>query len=579
MRCLSVTRTLLVCSVVLCAAVAMAQAPASLFQLDGNAAQTANYPCGAYTAPCDYMDLLNGSGGAGVITQHNVGHSAVNVYINGSSSTSAFTGGGSKDANPISQWSYSTTSSPNKDTLDAAYAAGYDLGDFDVIFGADRLSPNGDANIGIWFFQQQVAPVPGTSSFSGAHTNGDVFVISSFTGGGGTSTINVYAWDQPGLPNAINGGCASGVKNPAVGQCAASNIIVLALPTTVCGNSFYCAITNSATTTATWASYATPVDQLASPLFFEGGVDITQAFAAVGGSVPCFSSFLVETRSSQSFTSVLKDFLAGGFPVCSMSITKKCGLPSVNPGGTEITYPVTGTVTNTGIGTIYGAVVTDTITGGATNTISVTPSTLTAGQVGTWSDSSQTTALSQSDQASAQASSNPSGTPLNITSSNIATATCTDTVSTTLTVSKSCSTILQQAPNGTTVEVQVMYSGTVTNTGSSQVTGITLEDYPDSIALPNGSGTTVQSAFTLAPGGTFNYGPFTYIPSAIDMTVSAGGTGNGRYFFDDLITIPTATATVGTLTKVSGNPDARANGTFGFGTASCPICAAGECTQ
>src|SRR5258708_39610434 len=213
------SKILIVCSIVLCAAVAMAQAPAEIFQLDGNAALSPGYSGCLYTAPCDYWDLLNGAGGSGTVTQHNVGHSDVSVYINGSASTDSFTGGGSKDGNLISQWSFSTPPTPNKDTLNAGYAAGYNQGDFDVIFGADRASPNGDANIGIWFFQQTVAPVAGTSKFSGAHTNGDVFVISAFTNGGGASTIQVFSWNQPSLPNAFNGGWGSGVpSNPAPSQ-------------------------------------------------------------------------------------------------------------------------------------------------------------------------------------------------------------------------------------------------------------------------------------------------------------------------------------------------------------------------
>lgn len=262
----------------------MAQAPASIFQLDGSPAndtQTCVYPGG-----CDYWDLLNGTGGAGPIgTNSSAGSSSVRIFINGTTSTDSFTGGGSKDANPLSQWAYSTTPTPNKDTLDAGYAAAYDISDFDVIFGADRLSPNGDANIGIWFFQNSVT-LNGTGGFNGSHANGDVFVISAFTGGGGTSTITVYAWNQPGLPNAISGGCASGVKNPSPGQCAAANLLLLANPTSVCGASPYCAITNSGTVNATWASYATPANQLASPLFFEGGVDITKLSCCRPGSRP-----------------------------------------------------------------------------------------------------------------------------------------------------------------------------------------------------------------------------------------------------------------------------------------------------
>ena len=65
-----------------------------------------------------------------------------------------------------------------------------------IVFGADRFSTSGDANIGIWFFQQGVGPAPG-GSFSGAHQNGDILLISAFTGGGGTAGIRrhcLLAW-------------------------------------------------------------------------------------------------------------------------------------------------------------------------------------------------------------------------------------------------------------------------------------------------------------------------------------------------------------------------------------------------
>jgi hypothetical protein len=570
---------LVVCSVVLCAAVAMAQAPSTIFQLNGDPAND-NLTC-TYGTPCDYWNLINLTGSSGTVR----GHSDVNSFILGSSSTNAFTGGGSKDAQPISKWAYSSTNTPPKDGLNAGYAAGYNLSDFDVIFGADRFEGSGDANIGIWFFQNTVA-TNGTGGFSGSHANGDVFIVSAFVNGGGISQIAVYTWDQPGLPNAITSndgqvGCTKASNNnPQVKDCASANLLVLVAQTTTntcTSTSIACAIANTKTVSATWASYNTPSDTITSPFFFEGGLDVTAAFAAVGGTAPCFSSFLEETRSSQSITAVLKDFLLGGFPVCSLSITKACGTATVNSDGTLITYPVTGTVTNTGIGTLTNVTVSDTVVGGATNTIAVTPSTLNPGQVGTWSDSSTSTATSQSD--SAYATATASGTT--IQSTNTASATCSLAVSTTLTVGKSCSTTLQTGTNGTPVSVLVSYGGSVCNTGPSQVTGISLKDYPDSIANgTGGTGSTVDSGITLGPGTTGNptcktYGPHTYTPTAIDETID-GGADSGRYFFDDLITIPTATAAVGTLNVVqTGDP--RTNGTFGFGTARCPICAFGEC--
>src|SRR5262245_12287986 len=149
---------LLTGAVLLCAGVAMAQiAPATEFQLDGNPANTSkscNY------GPCDYWNLVNGNGTQGTFTQTPPGldqsHWTARTFINGEASTLAFTTGGSKDPNDITSWQCTSHNSPDKDTLTNGFVAAYtdSNGDLDLKFGADRASINGDANIGIWFFQQ-----------------------------------------------------------------------------------------------------------------------------------------------------------------------------------------------------------------------------------------------------------------------------------------------------------------------------------------------------------------------------------------------------------------------------------------
>jgi hypothetical protein len=293
-----------------------------------------------------------------------------------------------------------------------------------------------------------------------------------------------------------------------------------------------------------------------------------------------------------------------------MSITKQCGTSSVNADGTGFTYPVNGEVRNTGIGTLYDVQVKDCINGpnstctatsaspiSVVNNTAGSPhlntATLGANETGTWNDTSSSTSTTQSDQAYAIAALTSGGSQT-LQSSNTASATCVTQANSTLTVSKSCSTTLQQAANGTTVAVLVTYGGSVCNTGPSNVTGVALKDYPDSVAITNGTGTQVASSITLGPGTTANptcktYGPFTYTPTTIDETIN-GGAGAGRYFFDDLVTISSATPAVGTLTQFENsnpnptppfvyNADPRINGTYGFGSARCPICqGSGECT-
>jgi len=566
MSCRTVTRTLLVCTIVLCAAAAMAQNPTTVFQLDGNPANDNLTTC--VYGPCDYWNLINMTGSSGT----GRGHSALNTYIPGTSNTFNFQGGGSKDPSDLSKWAYTSTSTPNKDTLNAAYAAAYNQPDFDIIFGADRLSPNGDANIGIWFFQESVCTSGGNFVQCGTttlanHVNGDVFIVSAFVTGGGVSQITAYEWDST---------CASAVKNPGPGQCAAANLRVL--PTA--GIAF--AITNSSPVTATWASYSS--NTLASPLFFEGGLDITQAFGS--GNVPCFASFLTETRSSQSPTAVLKDFLLGAFPVCSMAVAKNCPVCKV-VNGSSFSWDVDGTVTNTGIGTLYNVTVTDDAgtPGITTDDLTFTCSTLTAGQSKKWGStagtgdctanngftvtSTTTNPITNGVTASGSTSSGGGGAPVTATNSAVC-ATC--TLNPALGVSKTCqTTVTTQGTNPVLVAVDVTYSGTATNNGNETLNNVSVADSlttggtSDTIGLTSCVVTTPSTCSisggtaTLQPSGAVNYAG-SYLPN--NFTVPTSG---GRAQFTDAVTASGTGALDGT--KESSGPT----------SATCTLCPAGSC--
>src|SRR5215471_7317222 len=115
LRCMGVAVFALAFACLMLAGGASAQtAPASEFQLDGTAALNAGYPACLYGAPCDYWNLLNGNGlPGGENNTGSAGHSAARTFINGSATTFSFTGGGSKDSNLLSQWSYSAGPTPN----------------------------------------------------------------------------------------------------------------------------------------------------------------------------------------------------------------------------------------------------------------------------------------------------------------------------------------------------------------------------------------------------------------------------------------------------------------------------------
>lgn len=540
---------------------AMGQNPTTVFQLNGDPTND-GLTC-VYGTPCDAWNDINLAGSSGT----GRGHSALNTFILGSSSTNNFAGGGSKDPNDLNQWAYTSTSTPNKDTLNAGYAAAYNQPDFDIIFGADRLSPNGDANIGIWFFQENVTTSNGAFINAGDgtpahHINGDVFIVSAFVNGGGVSAIQAYEWDNT---------CTSAVKNPIAGQCAANNLRVL---NTTNGDAF--AITNNKTVTASWAGYSG--NSLVSPLFFEGGLDIT---SALGNNVPCFASFLEETRSSQSPTAVLKDFLLGSFPVCSMSVQKTCPVCQI-VNGSSFSWDVSGTVTNTGIGTLYNVtVVDDSGTPSATgddlvfNCGNLAPGQSKAwGKNGVCSASSGYTVTSATTNpihngVSASASSaSTGGTP--VTASNGADcATC--PINGAINATKSCSTgVAVTGSNPAVVAVTVQYNGTVENTGNESLKNVSVSDSAtgtsDSAALTSCVVTTPSTCSItngkalLAPGGQVNY-QGTYLPSA--FTVPTGGLG--RATFTDSVTA-TGTGVLSNLQKTAGPI-----------SATCALCPAGAC--
>src|SRR6185437_6409268 len=177
-----------------------------LFELDGNAddqaAAGADWENGPEGAADDFFVGANKEAAA--------------------NDTTYFTTGGSKDENNIPSWAITTTGSPDKDELTDAYAAVYQLqGDTWVYFGADRFDNDGTAQIGFWFFQNEIAIKNG--DFTGTHHDGDVLIISEYTNGGVVSTICSYEWDGSGGGDNINNaaGCDPATNNSHLNLVAA----------------------------------------------------------------------------------------------------------------------------------------------------------------------------------------------------------------------------------------------------------------------------------------------------------------------------------------------------------------------
>jgi uncharacterized repeat protein (TIGR01451 family)/fimbrial isopeptide formation D2 family protein len=304
-----------------------------LFELDGNAVDD------PANEPDDDWNSTN--------------HAADSIFIGAASEAEAndttyFTTGGSKDENDIPDWAITSTAVPDKDELTDAYAAVYQKnGDTWVYFGADRFDNDGDAQIGFWFFQNDIGIANG--DFTGQHADGDVLVLSEYTNGGVVDLVCAYEWDGSGGGGNI---ADPGDCDPATSG-SNLNLVAAGAACDVADGTFdICARTNAAVATAPWSfTNKDGEHNFATGQFFEGGINLTDMF---GGDAPCFGSFLAETRSSQETDAQLKDFALGDSDTYALPDTaaRRGGSRGALGGSARGTAtlsgtagPVTGTVT------------------------------------------------------------------------------------------------------------------------------------------------------------------------------------------------------------------------------------------
>ena len=573
-RCFSARRFLFVSTAALClATLVWAVAPGLIFEIDGNVADTPNDGKDDWNTLNGDCLLQGGSSGS-------PGGSLARTCIASEDPPAIFTTGGSKDPADISSWRWKPADTvPDKDTITHAFAASYNNaatgGDKVLVVGGDRFAVNGDANIGAWFFQQSVSK-NSNGTFAGVHVDHDVFLVSAFVQGGGTSVLTGYEWDHT---------CAKGVKTPSPGQCAEANLRLL-------GTADTAAITNAqAITDEAWSylsKFGGGSNTIPVGAFFEGGADVTTLFNAGGaGTVPCFSSFMLETRSSQTPSAVLKDFVLGSFPECHVSITKSCQCTAFHADGTGYDYRYQGTVINDGGGTLYNVTVTDqgqTYSCGTVNhgvTINWPADCSPGGNFGTFTAATYPV----NNQASVSASTAPSnGTPVTgqtdpiSCSGQVPAGSCTPNPQ--LTVDKTCVTALQVLNNN--VVVRVDYTGQVHNNGNVNIGSVQVFE------IASGSpGSQTFSVGTLTPVGTAGADkcytnnaatcPALTLPPFNQSTV----TGAGSYFPNTGLGVDPG--------RVSFSDTVRATGTDAFGTAvashpagsgvtaTCLVCPFGVC--
>jgi hypothetical protein len=254
-------------------------------------------------------------------------------------------------------------------------------------FGVERNVSNGTNDVGVWFLQSgaSCSAPSGHLNFTGGHLDGDTLVVAEQTSGGGVSTAKAFRWaasTDPSSPFYGDAGCidSNDNYNPAVvvnGTKGCNNLPIAtgADCKTTGGGDSLCATTNancppprrgttvppctlpwnqSVTTNWLTANGSSVGNTIVSPDFFEGGIDITAAFAGHGGTTPsCFNTVAPDTRSSASPTATLFDFTLNQLGGCGGSLTTQQNFGSssqqigvngtISSGTDSATLTITGT--------------------------------------------------------------------------------------------------------------------------------------------------------------------------------------------------------------------------------------------
>jgi hypothetical protein len=284
-----------------------------VFELDGNIFESGNPGDDWTTVNCTNTDNADVKTG---------------VLFDGLGPT-VFTTGGSKDDLDVSSWRHKTDqNSPPKDEILNAYAAKYTgspAGDAILAFGADKYDTSGTAFIGVWFFKNPVVAASdgrfrqanNPSAPLATHSVGDVLILLNFPGGGTNfAEKQVFEWVGVGgtcaAPATLVNGSLCNISDTGQANSVEGLSNLTLGPQAIPG------------TCSAWAHHpkSGPDGTIQTNAFFEGAINISD-FPQL---TECFSSFLLETRSSTSVGAQLKDFVLGDFNTCAaVTVTKGNG--------------------------------------------------------------------------------------------------------------------------------------------------------------------------------------------------------------------------------------------------------------
>jgi hypothetical protein len=285
-----------------------------VFELEGNTADT-----GAAGFPEDWVPTVFRPGTTTQATSK--------FHVDDRGSTTVFGDGSTKDNADFNTWTYDltgTASIPPKNNFNNVYGAAYNFPTAEgnqliAVFGGDLLERGqGTVTVGLWFLQRRIT-LDGSGHFVGLHQDNDVLLVVDFSGSDSASTIDIkaYKWSSGSLVPFTSG--LTGTSSFRCGNGQPGTAILCATYNTA-------AITGSGTATSgTGLPFPNSAGTFSAPLatFFEGAVNFNALFGGAG-NVPCFTTAIFETRTSNSVTSQLKDFALADFPICNVVASANC---------------------------------------------------------------------------------------------------------------------------------------------------------------------------------------------------------------------------------------------------------------
>jgi hypothetical protein len=549
---------------------------ANVFEIEGNAVDDS--PSGL---PDDWNDLnpsTDPPNPPGFVTGP-AGNALIRTFVVDSGpNDQIYTQGGSKDFLDIPSWMHTTGSVPDKDDITHAYAALYHdaITTHQVlVFGGDRFATNGDSNIGFWFFQSPIS-LNANGSFSGIHTDGDIFLLSAFTGGGGTSVIRVLKWVGTN-PSAC---VAPAFIDPKSKSNSFPNGSLCDITATAGPSGAGTGIVNPAAITASWPYTAkgqkpactTGPCSIPTGAFFEGCIDLSLLSVAA----ECFSTFLLETRSSADVDAVLKDFAVGSFNTCvSISVTKTAS-PTEACQGTPVNY--TYTVTNNGAVSVNVTLIDDNGTpANPADDIDVTGTggtTLASGETKTFNRNGVTLPVGTTTNTVTATATDPAfgGTQTKTASATVIidpTPSCSVSPSTAAICAGGSQTFTANPTGGTPPYTFLWNTGATTQS----ITASTAGTYTVTITDSKGCTTFCSASLTVNPNPTCSIsGPLAACAGATGLTYSSSGSNVGSHSWS----ISGNGTIVGSTTGSAVTVNASAGGSF---TLTDLVTSSAECTS